>query len=357
MAKLLEQHVDDVSSNFAILGTANNLKDYAKSYFAGTVAAGIAYLAMVKDGYVWCDHFENLGGGKTGLKKSPDFVFACPSHGVALVEAKGTRGSASKVFDGTVRGGYEKQVEPHLGFGVGGVIASHGYCIGAHMRSSTKATLHVHHTEVSAATSTGFGNEISPETAGSIELVQRNNYATVLNLVHSDALGRRLRSGQGKGSINFTRFSWRGRDWLGPPLLARSLINKRRLSPGVMPEHFFALDEAVAHEVLTRFLYRSSQSQSTNGESLQALDFVGRSFEVLSDGAIYPDGMAIVSFEAEFEVSRSGLFDGLYGGKSTYAMTAVPDAYVADKTETSAIERELVPNLMLARVPRLPSSD
>jgi hypothetical protein len=57
---LVEPHVDDTKPDFAIEKTAGNFKDYIKSYFAGAVVAGIAYLAMIGDGYAWSDHFESF---------------------------------------------------------------------------------------------------------------------------------------------------------------------------------------------------------------------------------------------------------------------------------------------------------
>jgi hypothetical protein len=76
IAALLEQLVENTTANFAILSSADNFKDFAKSYLAGIVAAGIAYLTMINDGYIWADHFENIGGGNTSTKRTPDFVFA-----------------------------------------------------------------------------------------------------------------------------------------------------------------------------------------------------------------------------------------------------------------------------------------
>ena len=52
VSALVEQHVDDISAPFAVLSSADRFKDYAKSYFAGTVAAGLAYLQMIAEGYV-----------------------------------------------------------------------------------------------------------------------------------------------------------------------------------------------------------------------------------------------------------------------------------------------------------------
>ena len=71
IAALLEQHVDDTSANFAILASANNFKDFIKSYFTGTVAAGVAYLTMINDGYIWADHFRVSAAGVLAPKQRP----------------------------------------------------------------------------------------------------------------------------------------------------------------------------------------------------------------------------------------------------------------------------------------------
>ncbi len=38
ISSLVEQHVDDVSTAFYVLSSADRFKDYAKSYFSGTVS-------------------------------------------------------------------------------------------------------------------------------------------------------------------------------------------------------------------------------------------------------------------------------------------------------------------------------
>jgi len=125
--KLVEPHVDDISNDFAILASADKFKDYVKSYFSGTVATGLAYLAMINESYVWSDHFENAGGGNASHARKPDFVFGGHGVGVALMESKGSRSGTLTGFDTTVLDGYVGQVEPHLGYTVGGAMATHGY--------------------------------------------------------------------------------------------------------------------------------------------------------------------------------------------------------------------------------------
>jgi hypothetical protein len=68
---LVEPHVDNNKNEFAIENSADNFKDYVKSYFAGTIASGLAYLAMIKDGYTWSDHFENIKGGNPAVARKP----------------------------------------------------------------------------------------------------------------------------------------------------------------------------------------------------------------------------------------------------------------------------------------------
>jgi hypothetical protein len=155
MARLIERYVDDVADEFAITADADNLKDYVKSYFAGTVGAGLAYLAMINEGYVWSDHFENVGGGNSATKRQPDYVFTGPSTGLALMEAKGTRSATTSAFGKTVQDGYKGQVEPHLGHPVGGQTAVRGYAIGAWMYSKDQAELYMHHTRASTPPASG----------------------------------------------------------------------------------------------------------------------------------------------------------------------------------------------------------
>jgi len=82
ISSLVEQHVDDTSPDFAVLKTADTFKDDVKSYFAGTVAARLAYLQMIGDGYVWADHFENFAAaGAAMTARTPDFVFSRPGQG------------------------------------------------------------------------------------------------------------------------------------------------------------------------------------------------------------------------------------------------------------------------------------
>jgi hypothetical protein len=213
MAALIEEHVDDTSSDFAILPTAQRFKDFVGGYFTGSVAAGIAYLALINDGYTWSDHFENVVGGNPAVSRSPDFVFARTNlSGVALLESKGTRRATKKSFDKRVRDGYIDQVEPHLGHPVGNFIASHGCCVGSWLTSPTKGELYVHHTDTVPAM------PVTPSRPTDVARVQQNNYATAFQLAHSSSLAEQVRSGRIEArEIGFMEFNWLGQKWLTAP--------------------------------------------------------------------------------------------------------------------------------------------
>jgi len=112
VARLLEIHVNDHAVDFAIDASVDGLKDYVKSYFAGTVGGGLAYLLMIREGYVWKGHFEDLGAKAPNTTRSPDFVFADSTGEIALTEAKGSRSASTSAFDKTIADGYIGQVEP-----------------------------------------------------------------------------------------------------------------------------------------------------------------------------------------------------------------------------------------------------
>lgn len=297
---LIEQHVDDVSSDFAILPTAANFKDFVKSYFAGTVASGLAYLAMIDDGYVWSDHFENVGGGNPAVTKSPDYVFTGPATGTALVESKGTRGASLAAFNRTVDAGYVTQVEPHLGYTVGGVTATHGYCVGGWLTSTTKAELLVHHTGSAGSVGTGVGGQSATGSQTPTAPIQRQNYATAFLLAHSQRLGQQLRETTAERfNVPFFRVKWRGLTWLtGFPLSRWQWWLDEEIwfphSPTDQPP-FFAVEEKIATSVLSSFFSYNSTDESLDIQPLSR-DFRNALMrgEGPQVGAAFPDGLAVI---------------------------------------------------------------
>jgi hypothetical protein len=318
ISSLVENHVDDTSTDFAILSTADTFKDYIKSYFAGTVAAGLAYLQMIKDGYVWSDHFEHFGGGAPGVTRTPDFVFSRPGNAdVALVESKGTRSATQATFDSTVDGGYTGQVEPHLGHYVGGLLASHGFCVGAWLTSTTKAELNIHHTAGAVA-----GGPWGSAASGAADnddaswTVQRQNYATAFRLAHSEALARQVRGGVLEiEPVPFVEFSWLNRrfltsaplGWLrekGLLFLSNPSQSNYGYSPRLsgqicdLPRPFkfmaFAIERDRAEAVLRRVsavgrVERYEVSPIANDVLAQARR---------EGGALFPDGLAAIELGA-----------------------------------------------------------
>lgn len=296
---LLEQHVDEAGTDFAILKSAGAFKDFVKSYFSGTVAAGLAYLAMVRSGYVWADHYENLVS-PTKKSKSPDFVFTGDGTGTCLMEAKGTRRASVHGFEGRIDRGYVDQVEPFLGSTIGGARVTHGYCIGAQMNSPLKADLRVHHTALPANTGTskpGFDDGRAPA------LVQRGNYARAFLLAHGPGLNRALRLGEGREEIEFLRFEWQGRRWLTRYLPARVGFSINEFEVEILTfDMVFAVEEQVADKVLHRFLGTGPLDDLAPGVARPDLgDVIAASHEGDRGGAAFPDGLALVRNLPDFD--------------------------------------------------------
>lgn len=320
IAALVAPHVDNISDDFAVLATADSFKDYVKGYFAGTVATGLAYLAMINEGYVWSDHFENAGGGHPSHARKPDFVFGGIGTGVSLMESKGARSGSLTGFDSIVADGYTGQVEPHLGHLVGGAMATHGYCIGSWLKSTTQAELRIHHTRTPAQQ-----NAATNPAASSLATVQRHNFATAFTLTHSPELGIDLRRGDGGfRPILFLRVEWLGRRWLTgfeaepifwpgfidgplPPRAVRRLLRRRWRSER-LPLLIFAVEQTVAKTVLANFLAPGGII-STDIPDIRPLDEdvrgAAKSYRDGGGGAVFPDGLAILDLRylpPEFDI-------------------------------------------------------
>jgi hypothetical protein len=310
ISSLVEQHVDDTSSAFAVLATADNFKDYVKSYFAGTVASGVAYLQMCRDGYAWVDHFETVSPRAPGapVVRTPDFVFSRPGRAdVALMESKGTRGAAAATFDTTVENGYLGQVEPHLGSAVGTAIASHGFCIGGWLTSPIAANLRIHHTAAAGPTS---GGRVPPAD------VQRGNYATALTLAHGERVGRDVRQGNlDLREIFFWEFEWLGRRfvtrWPVPGAATSEACRARDLfwSDAPLPFAFcgFALERDWANAVLRRALDGLARQTAIDLPTMTR-DEIAQARE--DGGALFPDGFAAVGRKSAIARVRPVIWTG-----------------------------------------------
>jgi hypothetical protein len=258
---------------------------------------------MIGDGYVWTDHFENLGGGAPGVTRTPDFVFSRPgTSGVALVESKGTRIATPSAFDARVQDGYLHQVEPHLGHSVGGAMADHGFCVGGWLTSTTKAELNVHHTDPVPVPTGGPGGA-APGT------VQRGNYATALRLAHSEGLARQVRRGVlESGEIPFWEFEWIGRRFLTAFILSPPAIGFP--SPPPWPHELtrndfrafrthafgvtgFAVERETVAAVLRALAVAAGQPPDAFQLEPMSTELSARARD--ASGTLFPDGLAVVT--------------------------------------------------------------
>ncbi len=295
---LISAHVDDAANDFFLLPSVKRLKDSSRSHLVGVVGDGIAYLQMIRDGYVWCDHFENLSPSQNlETKKRPDFVFnRAGVSDVALMESKATQGTHRPGFLAIVERGYRDQVSPHLGLEIGGSFASHGFPIGSWMKSPTKAELHVNHTAVPA--------EPGPVAdGGDPRLVRLGNYQTVMSLMFGPRIASAARAGRWLSpEIGLLTADWLDRKWLlgfpSPYLGSRFWAGP---SADLFAEYDwahwplvneFALELNVAEAVFKAL--RAERSEIDPLASLEPMDqeLIARAKE--DGGAVFPDGFAVL---------------------------------------------------------------
>ncbi|WP_156938619.1 hypothetical protein [Mesorhizobium sp. LNHC252B00] len=294
---LIAKHVNERPVDFSILPSVKRLKDFSRTHMIGVAGAAIAYLQMIRDGYVWCDHFENLHmTRKPRTRRSPDFVFSRPGDtDVALTESKATHGSSRKQFKRTVESGYLKQVEPHLGFEISGAVASHGFSMGSWMTSATRAELLIDHTAIPAPA----GSDSPPSNPN---VIRRGNYLTVLSLMFGPAIAAAARAGTWVPSeTQFLAVHWLDRDWLiglsDFPQAALWIASEDEAGGGFDSRHLrlsndFALELGVA-----RAFFSSLASPDDRSDPLAEL---GRMDDALiarareRGGAVFPDGFAVL---------------------------------------------------------------
>jgi hypothetical protein len=294
---LIAHHVDEPTDDFSLLASVKRLKDSVRSHMIGSTGTGIAYLQMIRDGYVWCDHFENLSLTKRpNTKKSPDYVFSRPGQGdVAITESKATQGSSRAQFKRTVESGYLEQVGPFLGFEIGGAIASHGYSIGSWMTSPTRAELLIDHTAAPVTATPGPG-----DTRSSPSSVKRGNYLTVLSLLFGPAASTAARAGQWVPSErDFPIVNWIGRDWVTgysviPGAAYEMVPGTIAYSAPIRLLNPFALELGVARTFF-KTLSRLGDDESDPLAELGRMDdaLIARAME--EGGAVYPDGFAVLA--------------------------------------------------------------
>lgn len=304
---LLHQYVDDTSEDFAILGSANRLKDFSRTHLAGVVGAGISYLQMVRDGYIWFDHFENFAlAGPAPSSKSPDFVFSQIGHDtVAVSESKATRGSSRKQFDGTVKRGYIEQVAPYLGTKLGSSVVSHGYAIGSWMTSLSRAEILVHHTGTPIRSAAGPGEGPDPID------IRRGNYLNILSLLLGPRISRaaRERTWTARGR-RFVTARWLGHDWLlgmAPSHGAFAIADRGEPVWAALEEepqvlwsfNAFALELGVARRVFDSLDTPITQVDPVSNIPVMSDRLIAEASDF--DSAVFPDGFAVIGRDAKLE--------------------------------------------------------
>lgn len=252
---------------------------------------------MVSDGYVWCDHFENVSRRRHGKTRRPDFVFERTDGSIAVVEAKGTHSGARNRLNHYLHQTYHAQVSPHLGVELTCGIVTRGYAIGAWCTSKKKAEFIIHHTAVQEPE--GDAPKVDERPTGSVEL-RRGNYLAAAGLLFGGEFAKALSTRTWDvDTATFAVAEWIGRKWLlglRPPTRPQWLggwvyPDDRDEGPAWREFSGYALDLEVASRVLRAFDGQGSQDALGQIRPVPA-SVIEKARE--NDGAVFPDGLALI---------------------------------------------------------------
>lgn len=228
---LVEHQVEEASVSFALKPSAAKFKDFVRSHFTGSVAAGLTYMFLEQLGYAWVDHFEqHTPPDHPPRSPAPDFLFSVPGAGdIALVEAKGTQTKSPAALYRTLQAAYHGQVEPHLGKTFSGSCASHGFAVGAWLnppgndaraRRHPSACLQVHQTLEAVVTGDARPRlaPVGPTAAATIvsepqTSIVLGSYARTLTLVFGAPMGEMLRAGRHPQDFGYRVVRWLDEEW------------------------------------------------------------------------------------------------------------------------------------------------
>ncbi len=140
LAEGVLEYISSTPAGLAVDPRFNELKEFVGTTYTGILGAGLAFLRMLHDGYMWKAHYEELKVGGGGVAQpEPDFAFAKPGD-VAIVESKGT-GKDLPAAIAAAKNGYLRQVHPVANVALSGLgLSSHGYAFGTALNAGLQQT-------------------------------------------------------------------------------------------------------------------------------------------------------------------------------------------------------------------------
>jgi hypothetical protein len=232
-ADFLADFIDDLPPiDLEMVKDVEVLSDVGRTFLSSLFGAAIADQYMLALGYRYrCNSREVIAAGVAG-----DYLYdglSAVNSYVVMAEAKGSIVSSGRkvLIAGTVRRGYRRQVEPHVGqsypIKVGSIDVVHGYCVGAGAAAGGGAAVgHVEETGipvVAATPSQGAGLPGAGDPQRSSHLsVALQNFAGVTALVNSptnsESLKQYVATGEPVQLIRreFSEITYRGEQFLAP---------------------------------------------------------------------------------------------------------------------------------------------
>jgi hypothetical protein len=151
------RHVDASNPALRLNPTAYRYKDNERTSFASRIGETLSALLLEQRGYRWFAHVEDMGVSPS--IPHPDFVASDARNHLVLLECKGSmrnnpidqNKNTSGLWSGLVTPAYREQIDTHLGKPIGGLMANHGYAVGALVNDVQDAELHLIRTDTSTA--------------------------------------------------------------------------------------------------------------------------------------------------------------------------------------------------------------
>ncbi|WP_310349253.1 hypothetical protein [Pelomonas aquatica] len=188
LAEGVLEYLDSSALGLTVDPEFGDLKDFVSTAYTGILGAALSYLRMLRDGYSWKAHYEEIASptGSATAEPEPDFVFAKLGD-LAVVESKGTGADLPKAL-AAAKNGYLKQIVSVAARPLNGsIFPSRGYAFGTALNAASSGAAHVQMACVfgeflpgAGAASGVAGPPVAPgaqRSLGGLQLVRKANYA------------------------------------------------------------------------------------------------------------------------------------------------------------------------------------
>lgn len=303
-AEWLSSLVDEQTSDFELLPAVRFYKDFVRTGKIGQLAAGMAYLYMIRRGYPFVMHWEDAPvrpAPRHAAQTSPDFIFVGDKNEWVLMESKGkVSGSLADTMRAAHKG-YTNQVDPYIGTSTGSVNISHGFVVGVHTTPPSQTSLCVVRTPEPQPAS-GRGGEGAPRLTQTATI--RACYRHVFALMGLDQVVAAIGGSEPPKIAGLRELVFGGRTVLVASAMLNDALRTALSADEELESPFaglFGIEKQIGSAVLEAI---GSSDDTAVAEPIAALsdDVLGR---LETHVAAFPDGLIWIPLR-ELELENEG---------------------------------------------------